>query len=82
MISYRIYYDASMIPITLMQYLDKAYYCICGAPCFDCFMRKFIAINLSALTNSVSFSGVSGNTILFDCYFCSFKCLRKYFISV
>ncbi|XP_011500986.1 PREDICTED: leucine-rich repeat protein 1 [Ceratosolen solmsi marchali] len=78
----RIYYDASIIPFTLIQYLDKAHYCMCGVPCFNSFMRKFMPMNLSTITNSIRFSGISGNNILFDCYFCSFKCLRRYFLCV
>ncbi|XP_016837509.1 leucine-rich repeat protein 1 [Nasonia vitripennis] len=74
----RTFYDASIIPYTLIQYLDKAKYCMCGAPCFDCFIRRFMSMNLSLITQSFKFSGTAGNDILFDCYFCSIRCVRKF----
>ncbi|KAJ8672902.1 hypothetical protein QAD02_004163 [Eretmocerus hayati] len=74
----RVYYDASIIPFTLVQYLDKPSYCMCGAPCFSCYVNRFMSINLSTIAQSIKFSGMAGNRILFDCYFCSTRCLKLF----
>lgn len=68
-------YDASLIPLTLVKYLDEAKYCICGNSCFQCYVRKSVEFNLSLIANSVK---SSGNTVVpFNCYFCSTRCLRS-----
>lgn len=76
------YYDAGIIPYTLVNYIDKAQYCMCGVPCYNTFLRQFLPMNVSTITQSIKFSGSAGNDILFDCYFCSIRCRRKYYKSV
>ncbi|XP_053989160.1 leucine-rich repeat protein 1 [Hylaeus volcanicus] len=69
-------YDASLIPVTLVKFLDNAKYCMCGNPCFDCYIRKFMEFHLSIIANSVKSS--ENVTVPFDCYFCSISCLSSY----
>ncbi|XP_058801990.1 leucine-rich repeat protein 1-like isoform X2 [Phymastichus coffea] len=75
----RMYYDASIIPYTLVCYIDKANYCLCGMPCFGSFIQKFMPVNLSDITNAVKFT--DRNDVLLECYFCSIKCCAKYYSS-
>ncbi|XP_076753627.1 leucine-rich repeat 47 [Xylocopa sonorina] len=66
-------YDASIIPFTLVKYLDNAKYCVCGNPCFQCYVRKFVDFHLTIIANNIK---SSGSTIIpFDCHFCSIKCV-------
>ncbi|XP_043791303.1 leucine-rich repeat protein 1 [Apis laboriosa] len=70
----RCWYDASIIPFTLVKYLDEAKYCVCGNPCFNYYIRKFVKFNLNTIANIIK---SSDTTVLpFDCYFCSKKCIR------
>ncbi|XP_050578961.1 leucine-rich repeat protein 1 [Bombus affinis] len=66
-------YDASIIPFTLVKYLDEAKYCLCGNPCFHYYLRKFVSFDRNIATNIIK----STESILlpFDCYFCSSKCV-------
>ncbi|XP_017883672.1 leucine-rich repeat protein 1 [Ceratina calcarata] len=65
-------YDASIIPYTLVKYLDNAKYCICGDACFQYYARKFVDFSLNAIASNIKSSGNA--TIPFDCYFCSIRC--------
>ncbi|XP_034181315.1 leucine-rich repeat 47 [Osmia lignaria lignaria] len=69
-------YDASIIPFTLVRYLNEAKYCVCGNPCFQYYIRKFVEYNLSTIANSVKSS--ENSTVQFDCYFCTIKCESCY----
>lgn len=70
----RCWYDASIIPFTLVKYLDEAKYCVCGNPCFNYYIRKFMKFSLNTIANIIK---SSDSTVLpFDCYFCSKKCIR------
>ncbi|XP_014227683.1 leucine-rich repeat protein 1 [Trichogramma pretiosum] len=77
-IKYGISYDASLIPYTLVPYLDKAYYCLCGQACFSSYLRKFVSLNLSDVATNITFSNDTGNNVYFDAYICSEKCFKKY----
>ncbi|CAK9821529.1 Leucine-rich repeat protein 1 [Anthophora retusa] len=69
-------YDASIIPLTLVKYLDEANYCVCGNACFHCYIRKFVEFHLNVVANVIK---SSGNIIIpFDCYFCSIRCICRF----
>lgn len=68
-------YDASIIPYTLVKYLDNAKYCICGDACFQYCTRKFVDYSLHAIASIVKSSGNSATP--FDCYFCSIRCINS-----
>ncbi|KAK9309863.1 hypothetical protein QLX08_000665 [Tetragonisca angustula] len=66
-------YDASIIPFTLVKYLDEAKYCVCGSACFHCYIRKFVRFSLNIIANTIK--STETTLIPFDCYFCSIKCV-------
>ncbi|KAL2728667.1 leucine-rich repeat protein 1 [Vespula squamosa] len=72
----RISYNASLIPNTLVKYLDSAKYCVCGTACFQYFLRKPLYFNLNSTICSVKFSNDS--TVPYDCFFCTLHCFRFY----
>lgn len=72
----RINYDASLIPNTLVQYLDSAKYCVCGTACFQYFLRKIIHFDLNSTTCSVKSS--NNSIVPYDCFFCSLNCFGFY----
>ncbi|XP_011643509.1 leucine-rich repeat protein 1 [Pogonomyrmex barbatus] len=64
-------YDASIIPYTLVEYLDEAKYChMCKNACFDHYVRKFIQLPLSCVELRMS----SYIDFKLECYFCSLEC--------
>lgn len=67
-------YDASMIPRTLVKYLDSATYCLCGKACFQSYIRSiyYFTLKLSVVKYSRE------EFIPFECYFCSFNCYGPY----
>lgn len=69
-------YDASIIPFTLVRYLNEANYCVCGNACFQYYIRKFVEYNLNAIANSVKSS--ESSIVQFDCYFCTPRCESSY----
>ncbi|KAF7394809.1 hypothetical protein HZH66_007983 [Vespula vulgaris] len=69
-------YNASLIPNTLVKYLDSAKYCVCGTACFQYFLRKPLCFNLNSTICSVKFSNDS--TVPYDCFFCTLHCFRFY----
>ncbi|XP_014214439.1 leucine-rich repeat protein 1 [Copidosoma floridanum] len=74
----RIYYDASVIPFNLVPFLDKANYCLCGLACFGCFYRTFKLAKYNSIAQNTKFSNVRSLEILYECYFCSARCIRLY----
>ncbi|XP_033205001.1 leucine-rich repeat 47 [Bombus vancouverensis nearcticus] len=66
-------YDASIIPFTLVKYLDEAKYCLCGNPCFHYYLRKFVSFDCNIATNIIK--STESTLLPFDCYFCSSKCV-------
>ncbi|XP_032679402.1 leucine-rich repeat protein soc-2 homolog isoform X2 [Odontomachus brunneus] len=73
----RIAYDASVIPSTLVQYLDNATYCcVCLNGCFNHFTMGFLEIELRRISCQVKIT--ANANVLFECYFCSNKCVRYF----
>ncbi|XP_017789934.1 PREDICTED: leucine-rich repeat protein 1 [Habropoda laboriosa] len=69
-------YDASIIPFTLVKYLDEAKYCVCGNACFHCYIQKFVDFHLNIVATVIKSSG--NITVPFDCYFCSIRCIYHF----
>lgn len=72
----RIYFDASIIPATLVKYINKTQFCVCGNPCFSSYIRSTVDLSADRFATSVIASGYSN--VPFDCYFCSTQCHRRY----
>ncbi|XP_011151718.1 leucine-rich repeat protein 1 isoform X3 [Harpegnathos saltator] len=73
----RIPYDAGMLPRTLVQYLDNATYCsVCANGCFNRFIMGYLEIELRRISCQTKIT--ANATILFECYFCSNKCIRYF----
>ncbi|XP_029661432.1 leucine-rich repeat protein 1 [Formica exsecta] len=69
----RITYDASLIPYTLVQYLDEAKYCFsCKNACFDRYSRIFTHFYSSKF--SIHIKNTLNQPFKFECYFCSMTC--------
>lgn len=72
----RIPFDRSVIPQTLVSYMNKTQFCVCGHPCFNNYIRKAVSLSPDRFAASITTSGYS--SIPFDCYFCSAQCHRRY----
>ncbi|XP_050466544.1 leucine-rich repeat protein 1 [Cataglyphis hispanica] len=73
----RITYDASLIPYTLVQYLDEAKYCFsCKDACFDCYSKVFTHFYSSKF--SMHIKNTLNQPFKFECYFCSMTCHNYY----
>ncbi|KYQ51851.1 Peptidylprolyl isomerase-like 5 [Trachymyrmex zeteki] len=69
----RIMYDASIIPYTLVDYLDEAKCChLCRIACFNCYTRKLIYVPLSCAEIKKSMH----TAFKFEAYFCSSLCAK------
>ncbi|KAG5321575.1 LLR1 protein, partial [Acromyrmex heyeri] len=70
----RITYDASIIPYTLVDYLDEAKCCyLCKTTCFDCYVKKLIYVPLPCAEIKKSMC----TAFIFEAYFCSLFCANN-----
>ncbi|XP_012062403.1 PREDICTED: leucine-rich repeat protein 1 [Atta cephalotes] len=70
----RITYDASIIPYTLVDYLDEAKCCyLCKTACFDCYVKKLIYVPLPCAEIKKSMH----TAFIFEAYFCSLLCANN-----
>ncbi|KYN22710.1 PREDICTED: leucine-rich repeat protein 1 [Trachymyrmex cornetzi] len=70
----RITYDASIIPYTLVDYLDEAKCCyLCRTACFDRYIKKLIYVPLPCAEIKKSMC----TAIIFEAYFCSLLCANN-----
>ncbi|KAI4497853.1 hypothetical protein M0802_006969 [Mischocyttarus mexicanus] len=69
-------YDASMLPRTLVKYLDSAIFCSCGKACFKSYVKDIIRYKFDV---NVCIVRSSDNSLIpFECYFCSLPCYDRY----
>lgn len=71
-------YDKEALPMTLVDYLDYAKYCVCGKACFVSFIKYSQTLQLSSIARNLNLSSPRLQVVPIDCYFCSLKC----FLSV
>ncbi|CAD0202203.1 unnamed protein product [Chrysodeixis includens] len=73
----KFYYAPNIIPWTLVEFLDNANMCVCGAPVVNnrFYMNK--EFQLRDYFHVVVFNSNRKNTVTFQCYFCSHKCLNR-----
>ncbi|XP_026750029.2 leucine-rich repeat protein 1 [Galleria mellonella] len=72
----KFFYASNLIPWTLVQFLDDANMCVCGAPVVN---NKFYVNNkfeLKDLFRVVVFDNNRNSTVDFECYYC-YKCCRR-----
>lgn len=69
-------YGPGILPLTVIDYLDYAKYCICGKACFDVFITRLQQLHLQKLTHHLTVSQEGYMSVPMDCYFCSLKCFN------
>ncbi|XP_030753411.1 leucine-rich repeat protein 1 [Sitophilus oryzae] len=67
-------YPKGSIPLTLIDYLDYAKYCVCGKACFTVFLRQSHNFRLIRISEVVHTNPDSPFCVPVDCYFCSTTC--------
>lgn len=79
-LKYKIYYGPNIIPWTLVELLDNASMCVCGAPVLN---DKFYVIKEFELKDyfQAVVNDNRNSCVNFECYICSPKCL-SYFSNV
>ncbi|XP_057331986.1 leucine-rich repeat protein 1-like [Microplitis mediator] len=73
-----IYYDASIVPATLVDYMDDANFCMCGSSCFDEIILKSTSKDLRFIASSIISDAQSTNHAVFNCTFCSSRCVNNF----
>ncbi|KRT86037.1 hypothetical protein AMK59_1264 [Oryctes borbonicus] len=76
-LNYKLHYAPGTIPATLIRYLERAKYCICGKACFDVFILGVDRLYLQAIAKNYTHTSESPR-IPISCHFCSVHCLMKY----
>ncbi|XP_015117951.1 leucine-rich repeat protein 1 isoform X2 [Diachasma alloeum] len=72
---YRLPYDASIIPFTLVPCLDNATYCVCGKAVVGQYNCVETSKNVSQIANEVTASG--DTNVSFQCVVCSHDCVKS-----
>lgn len=77
----KLYYAPHLIPWTLIEFLDNAHTCVCGAPVVNDILHVDKAFDLKEFFRVVVFDSVtspglasSSSKVNFECYFCSPRC--------
>ncbi|XP_047028995.1 leucine-rich repeat protein 1 [Helicoverpa zea] len=73
----KIYYAPNIIPWTLVEFLDNANMCICGAPVVNNLFYMNKEFQLKDYFRVVVFNSNRKSTVTFQCYFCSPKCFNR-----
>lgn len=72
-----IFYAPNNIPWTLVDFLDNANMCVCGAPVVNDSIYINKEIELKDYFRTVVFNNSCSSVVNFECYYCSPKCFRK-----
>nr|XP_023023316.1 leucine-rich repeat protein 1-like [Leptinotarsa decemlineata] len=70
----RLPYPPGSLPVTVINYLDDAGFCVCGKACLEVFVKSSHNLMLTTIAESVSTSVGEKMFVPIDCYFCSLKC--------
>lgn len=70
----RIPYTPRDLPLTLINYLDNAQYCVCGKACFDVHLTVSQMFYLETITDHLTTADDESTYVPMDCCFCSRKC--------
>ncbi|XP_034935086.1 leucine-rich repeat protein 1-like isoform X2 [Chelonus insularis] len=76
-INNRFFYDASIIPYTLIEYLDNAQFCICGNACLNTCIYKIILADLRCNACNITSTPIITSTVPFFCTCCSISCFNR-----
>ncbi|KAK6999361.1 leucine-rich repeat protein 1 [Biomphalaria glabrata] len=71
-ISHSVSYTSEDLDVHSVCYLNQAHFCICGQPCFESKVCRFIQGKLQCRTN------YGNDYIPFNAYLCSKKCLQRF----
>ncbi|KAF7273565.1 hypothetical protein GWI33_013727 [Rhynchophorus ferrugineus] len=75
----RLPYPKGSIPLTLIEFLDYAKYCVCGKACFSLFLRNTHSMPLNYISETISVGATDTIYAPVDCYYCSLKCYNTSF---
>lgn len=78
-LSCRIPYPKGTLPLTVIDFLDYAKYCVCGKACFSIYLRQSHNLLLSTISETINAVADDSVYVPIDCYFCSLKCFRLVF---
>nr|CAH7746246.1 unnamed protein product [Callosobruchus chinensis] len=73
----RIHYYPGILPLSLVNYLDNAKFCVCGKACFEVFFHSPQFIQLTSITVVLHRLDPGSTYAPIDCYFCSLECYRN-----
>ncbi|XP_011554086.3 leucine-rich repeat protein soc-2 homolog [Plutella xylostella] len=73
----KLYYAPNIIPWTLVEFLDNANMCVCGAPVVNDILSIRKSFELKDYFRMVVFDNNRNSTVSFECYLCSQKCYSK-----
>ncbi|XP_030020103.2 LOW QUALITY PROTEIN: leucine-rich repeat protein 1 [Manduca sexta] len=73
----KLYYASNIIPWTLVDFLDNANMCVCGAPVVSDLFYVKKEFELKDYFRTVVFNNNWNSVVNFECYFCSPKCFSK-----
>lgn len=68
-------YSKGSLPLSLIDFLDYAKYCVCGQACFTIYWRLSCYLSLSNISETVNTAADESSYVPIDCYFCNIKCL-------
>ncbi|KAJ0175149.1 hypothetical protein K1T71_009290 [Dendrolimus kikuchii] len=74
----KVYYAPNIIPWTLVELLDNANMCICGAPVLNDKFYIHKEFELKDYFRAVAFNNNRSSSVNFECYVCSPKCLSYF----
>lgn len=77
----RLPYPKGSLPLSLIDYLDYAKYCVCGKACFTVFLRQSHNLLLSNISETVNTIADETVYVPIDCYFCSLRCFGLAFYN-
>ncbi|KAJ8714547.1 hypothetical protein PYW07_002772 [Mythimna separata] len=76
-LKHKLFYAPNIIPWTLVDFLDNANMCICGAPVVNNTFYMNKELQLNDYFRVVVFNNTKKSTVTFQCYFCSPKCFNR-----
>lgn len=77
-LKHKFFYAPNIIPRTLVEFLDDANMCICGAPAVNNNYYVYKEFELKDFFRVVVFNSNRKSTMTIQCYFCSGRCFNRY----